>query len=113
MRSWRRRWVLAALAGCLAAVWLAARLPGCCRCWRCEGQDSGRQLCCAQAVEQQRWCSYRHAREAAQSHVTPTPAEAQLLHMSLSEQMGRLTKGLWLVWEYEGDKTLAYYLKRR
>lgn len=27
--------------------------------------------------------------------------------------MGRLTKGLWLVWEYEGDKTLAYYLKRR
>lgn len=28
-------------------------------------------------------------------------------------QMGRLTKGLWLVWEYEGDKTLAYYLKRR
>lgn len=26
-------------------------------------------------------------------------------------QSGRLTKGLWLVWEYEGDKTLAYYLK--
>ncbi len=29
------------------------------------------------------------------------------------QQSGRLSKGLWLVWEYEGDKTLAYYLKRR
>lgn len=26
---------------------------------------------------------------------------------------GKLTPGLWLVWEYEGDKTLSYYLKRR
>lgn len=35
----------------------------------------------------------------------PVPATA-------CPQVGRLTKGLWLVWEYEGDKTLAYYLKR-
>jgi len=105
--------VMTALAGVRVEVGVSARRPGRCRCWSREGQDIGRQFCCAQAVEQQRWCSYRHAREAAQSHVTPTPAEAQLLHMSLSEQMGRLTKGLWLVWEYEGDKTLAYYLKRR
>lgn len=26
---------------------------------------------------------------------------------------GKLTPGLWLVWDYEGDKTLSYYLKRR
>ena len=26
---------------------------------------------------------------------------------------GRLTAGLWLVWEYEGDRTLSWYLKRR
>lgn len=30
-----------------------------------------------------------------------------------SNASGKLTPGLWLVWEYEGDKTLAYYLKRR
>eukprot|EP00889_Picochlorum_renovo_P007761 jgi/Picre1/34791/NNA_002257.t1 len=26
---------------------------------------------------------------------------------------GQLTAGLWLVWSYEGSKTLAYYLRRR
>ncbi|KAK9901304.1 hypothetical protein WJX75_005502 [Coccomyxa subellipsoidea] len=29
------------------------------------------------------------------------------------EAKHRLTPGLWLVWRYEGSKTLAYYLKRR
>ncbi|GAB4817926.1 hypothetical protein N2152v2_004972 [Parachlorella kessleri] len=27
--------------------------------------------------------------------------------------VNRLTRGLWLVWAYQGSKTLAYYLKRR
>ncbi|PSC68256.1 Serine threonine-kinase SNT7 [Micractinium conductrix] len=41
-------------------------------------------------------------------------AVAPFLGYTLVESpVGRLTKGLWLVWEYEGDKTLAYYLKRR
>ena len=35
------------------------------------------------------------------------------LEVSEEEAVGKLTPGLWLVWEYEGDKTLAYYLKRR
>ncbi|GLI68475.1 hypothetical protein VaNZ11_012901 [Volvox africanus] len=30
-----------------------------------------------------------------------------------SEATGRLTPGLWLVWKYEGSKTLSYYLRRR
>ncbi|KAG2447430.1 hypothetical protein HYH02_007756 [Chlamydomonas schloesseri] len=30
-----------------------------------------------------------------------------------SEANVRLTAGLWLVWKYEGSKTLAYYLRRR
>lgn len=34
-------------------------------------------------------------------------------YLEVPEPRGRLTKGLWLVWEYEGDKTLAYYLRRR
>ncbi|BDA45257.1 probable serine/threonine-protein kinase STN8, chloroplastic at N-terminal half [Coccomyxa sp. Obi] len=36
-------------------------------------------------------------------HCTVDPEEANY----------RLTPGLWLVWRYEGSKTLAYYLKRR
>ena len=42
----------------------------------------------------------------AASATTPVCASCLL-------QAGRLTKGLWLVWGYQGDKTLAYYLKRR
>lgn len=34
-------------------------------------------------------------------------------YIDVPEPRGRLTKGLWLAWEYEGDKTLAYYLRRR
>ena len=34
-------------------------------------------------------------------------------YLEVEESRGRLTKGLWLVWDYEGDKTLAYYLRRR
>lgn len=34
-------------------------------------------------------------------------------YLEVPEPRGRLTKGLWLIWEYEGDKTLAYYLRRR
>ena len=34
-------------------------------------------------------------------------------YIEVPEARGRLTKGLWLVWDYEGDKTLAYYLRRR
>ncbi|CAD7700462.1 unnamed protein product [Ostreobium quekettii] len=30
-----------------------------------------------------------------------------------SEARGRLTEGLWLIWKYEGDQTLAHYLRRR
>lgn len=35
------------------------------------------------------------------------------LEVDDSNASGKLTPGLWLVWDYEGDKTLAYYLKRR
>lgn len=31
----------------------------------------------------------------------------------VDEARGRLSRGLWLVWAYQGNKTLAYYLKRR
>lgn len=34
-------------------------------------------------------------------------------YIEVQQPRGRLTKGLWLAWKYEGDKTLAYYLRRR
>lgn len=34
-------------------------------------------------------------------------------YVEVEEGMGKLSEGLWLVWKYEGDRTLAYYLRRR
>ena len=34
-------------------------------------------------------------------------------YIDMEQSRGRLTKGLWLLWDYEGDRTLAYYLRRR
>lgn len=34
-------------------------------------------------------------------------------YVEVEESVGKLSEGLWLVWKYEGDRTLAYYLKRR
>ncbi|KAL6749507.1 kinase-like domain-containing protein [Haematococcus lacustris] len=33
--------------------------------------------------------------------------------VAAEEATSRLTSGLWLVWKYEGSRTLAYYLRRR
>ena len=34
-------------------------------------------------------------------------------YVEVEEGVGKLSEGLWLVWKYEGDRTLAYYLRRR
>lgn len=34
-------------------------------------------------------------------------------YIEVEETQARLTRGLWLMWKYEGDRTLAYYLRRR
>ena len=34
-------------------------------------------------------------------------------YLEVEESVGKLSEGLWLVWKYEGDRTLAYYLRRR
>lgn len=49
-----------------------------------------------------------YASQACRKSVAPF-----LGYLEVPEPRGRLTKGLWLVWDYEGDKTLAYYLRRR
>ncbi|CAM6127871.1 unnamed protein product [Calypogeia fissa] len=33
--------------------------------------------------------------------------------VSASQSHGRLTEGLWLVWRYQGDRTLAHYMKQK
>lgn len=34
-------------------------------------------------------------------------------YLEMEEPRGKLTRGLWLLWDYEGDRTLSYYLRRR
>ena len=88
-RLWRRR---CAAAGRLLRLDLPAR----------QGRRGGPRGAAAGAAPRVRCHAMQALPSAAARHGPPSPW-----------QMGRLTKGLWLVWEYEGDKTLAYYLKRR
>lgn len=34
-------------------------------------------------------------------------------YSDVASSRGRLSRGLWLVWAYQGDRSLAYYLRRR
>jgi len=49
-----------------------------------------------------------HASSTCKRSVAPF-----LGYLEVDEPRGRLTRGLWLMWEFEGDRTLAYYLRRR
>lgn len=50
------------------------------------------------------------SRACSKTTVAPFVGYADI---SEAEANGRLTAGLWLVWEYEGDRSLSWYLKRR
>ncbi|MEO2193791.1 MAG: hypothetical protein ABGY24_15215 [bacterium] len=50
------------------------------------------------------------SRACSKTTVAPFVGYAEI---SEAEASGRLTAGLWLVWEYEGDRSLSWYLKRR
>jgi hypothetical protein len=49
-----------------------------------------------------------HASSACRRAVAPF-----LGYLEVEQGKGRLTPGLWLMWTFEGDRTLAYYLRRR
>lgn len=51
-----------------------------------------------------------YAARAARNHCALFKGYCEV---SRQEANTRLTEGLWLIWDYEGSKTLAYYLSRR
>ena len=50
------------------------------------------------------------SKACSKKHIAPFLGYADIDPL---EADGKLTAGLWLVWEYEGDRTLSWYLKRR
>lgn len=98
------------LACCCQAGWQAAWWPVAGALWHLLSV-AGQCGSCAGAADR-RMCPARHWRAALCPSAEASAIRA-ILASPWSVQVGRLTKGLWLVWEYEGDKTLAYYLKRR
>lgn len=52
-----------------------------------------------------------YASSAAKRAVAPFLGYLEVPDDGINQR--KLTTGLWLVWQYEGDKTLAYYLRRR
>ena len=49
-----------------------------------------------------------------QAHVDNARAVAEFMgHVEVPATLGRLSKGTWLLWRYQGSRSLGYYLARR